>query len=139
MNLESNLTPGADISTSEDVRRLVDSFYDEVRQDSVLGPVFDTIIGEDWSHHLPILYGFWEMVLFGTGGYNGQVIAKHIAVHQKLPLGEAHFSRWLGHWEKTIAANFSGPRADEAVKRARLMMDLIRLKLGAYRPGSTLV
>ncbi len=128
-----------DIETSIDVQHLVDSFYARVRQDDVLGPVFNTIIGNDWSHHLPILYGFWEMILLGTGGYTGQVIAKHIAVHQRLPLSEAHFSRWLQLWEETLNESFAGPRADEARKRARLMMDLIRLKLDAYKPGSTLV
>jgi hemoglobin len=128
-----------DIVTAEDIRCLVDSFYDDVRKDDVLGPVFNTIIGDDWSHHLPILYGFWEMVLLGTGGYTGQVIGKHIAVHQKMPLGEAHFGRWLELWEKTLDEHYSGPRADEARKRARLMMDLIRLKLDAWKPGSTLV
>jgi len=133
------MLPEKDIETSDDVRHLVDSFYDRVRRDAVLGPVFNTIIGKNWSHHLPILYGFWEMILLSTGGYNGQVIAKHIAVHQQIPLGEAHFGRWMELWEETLAENFSGPRADEARKRARLMMDLIRIKLGAYKPGSTLV
>lgn len=128
-----------DIETSVDVRHLVDSFYARVRQDETLGPVFNGIIGDDWSHHLPILYGFWEMVLLGAGGYTGQVIAKHIAVHQRMPLNEAHFSRWLALWEETLNQTFSGPRAEEARKRARLMMDLIRLKLGAYKSGSTLV
>lgn len=128
-----------DIETPTDVQHLVDSFYSRVRKDEMLGPVFNNIIGHDWTHHLPILYGFWEMVLLGTGGYTGQVIAKHIAVHQRLPLSEVHFSRWLALWEETLADSFSGPRADEARKRARLMMDLIRIKLDAYKPGSTLV
>ena len=127
-----------DIESSDDVRHLVDSFYDRVRRDEVLGPVFNTII-TDWSYHLPILYSFWEMILLGTGGYTGQVIAKHIAVHQQVPLGEAHFGRWLELWEETLAENFSGPRADEARKRAHLMMDLIKLKIGMWKPGSTLV
>lgn len=128
-----------DIETAVDIQHLVDSFYDGVRQDATLGPVFNNIIGDDWSHHLPVLYSFWSMVLLGTGGYTGQVIAKHIVVHQQMPLSEAHFSRWLQLWEETLDQNFSGPRAGEARKRARLMMDLIRLKIGAYRPGSTLV
>jgi hemoglobin len=128
-----------DIETATDIEHLVNSFYADVRRDDTLGPVFNSIIGEDWSHHLPLLYGFWSMVLLGTSGYTGQVIAKHIAVHQKMPLSEAHFSRWLQLWDKTLDRSFSGPRADEARKRARLMMDLIRLKLDAYKPGSTLV
>ena len=128
-----------DIQNKDDIRNLVDSFYARVRSDDTLGPVFNTIIGNDWSHHLPVIYSFWEMVLLSTGGYTGQMMAKHIAIHQRIPLGEAHFSRWLQLWEEILAEKFSGPRADEALKRARLMMDLIRLKLGAYKPGSTLV
>jgi len=126
-----------DIEQSEDVRLLVDSFYDRVRKDDVLGPVFNTIIS-DWSHHLPILYRFWETILLGTGGYAGQVIAKHISVNQRLPLGEAHFGRWIQLWEETVTRLFAGPRASEALKRAHLMMQLIRLKLDAHRPGRTL-
>lgn len=128
-----------DIETREDIQLLVDSFYADVRRDAVLGPVFNGIIGEDWSAHLPLLYGFWETVLLGTGGYTGQVIAKHIAVHQKFPLDEPHFSRWLQLWQATLERLFAGPKADEAAKRASLMMDLIKLKLGSWKSGSSLV
>ena len=45
-----------DIATTEDVQQLVDTFYTAVRTDDIIGPVFNTIIGDQWAHHLPKMY-----------------------------------------------------------------------------------
>ena len=38
---------------------LVDRFYEAVRADPELGPVFEAAIGEDWSTHLQTMKHFW--------------------------------------------------------------------------------
>lgn len=128
-----------DIRSQEDVELLVNSFYDKARLDPLLGPVFNTIIGDDWSHHLPVIYRFWSTVLFGEPGYSGNVIAQHIAIDKAMPLEEAHYQRWGELFYATIDEHFNGPKAEEARKRATLMLQLIRLKVEAARSGKSLL
>ena len=60
-----------DIRDRRDVACLVNLFYDRVRRDDMLGPVFDDIAHVDWPTHLPLMYDFWESVLFGTATFKG--------------------------------------------------------------------
>ena len=76
-----------DITSRADIILLVDSFYDKVRADALLGPVFMNAIGTDWSHHLPIMYNFWETLLLGEMSYQGNPFKKHIP----LPIQAEHF------------------------------------------------
>lgn len=118
-----------DVATRMDIELLVNSFYDKVRQDGVLGYIFGEIIGEDWSHHLPVMYMFWEMVLLNKQGYMGNPIGKHIEVDRRIRLEQWHYNRWLELWRETTDSLFAGPVAEEAKKRAGLMMELIKTKV----------
>lgn len=122
-----------DIESKQDIELLVNSFYDKARKDETIGYIFNTIIGEDWSHHLPIMYSFWETVLLHVQGYAGNPIQKHIEIDKQIPLEEAHFSTWLKLWTETIDSLFSGKVADDAKKRAGLMIQLISAKVSASR------
>lgn len=124
-----------DIGTEADIQQLVDSFYGRVRADDVLGHIFQTIIGNDWSHHLPIMYNFWGMVLLQKGDYTGNPVQKHIAIDKQIPLQPAHYERWLELWKETVNELFAGPVADEAIKRATLMLSLISNKVQWARDG----
>ena len=42
------------------ISQLVESFYDTVRQDDMLGPIFAERIG-DWPHHLARMKDFWAL------------------------------------------------------------------------------
>ena len=48
--------------TDDDVARLVPRFYDRVRADEILGPIFNRAI-KDWPHHLAKLEAFWSSVM----------------------------------------------------------------------------
>jgi hemoglobin len=69
-----------------------------VRKDDKIGFIFNDIIGEDWSHHLPVMYQFWDMVLFSTPGYAGNPTKKHVDIDKRIPLNKEHFDRWLELW-----------------------------------------
>jgi hemoglobin len=75
---------------------LVDRFYDKVRADPLLGPVFDPLV-DDWDAHKVLMTSFWATVALRTGHYRGNPLAKH----QPLPIGVAHFQRWLALWRET--------------------------------------
>jgi len=53
-----------------------------------------------------------------------------------MPLSEAHYERWLQLWGQTIDLLFAGEKAEEAKKRAGMMMQLIRFKTEAARTGN---
>ena len=49
-----------------DLERVIPAFYARVRQDPLIGPVFDAAI-DDWDHHLGKLVAFWSSVMRSTG------------------------------------------------------------------------
>lgn len=123
-NLASD-TQISDIESQESIRFMVDSFYNDVRQDEFIGPIFEQVI-HDWEAHLPAMYQFWERLLFGSGNYKGNPFQKHV----NLPVGKEHFARWLELFTQTIDRNFSGPRAEQAKNLARNIASTFQLRLG---------
>lgn len=55
-------TAKPDIALLADIVRLVDAFYERVRADEILGPIFDEVAHTDWDQHLPKMYAFWQTV-----------------------------------------------------------------------------
>lgn len=99
-----------DLCTTEEIRELVDSFYGRVRDDTMLGPVFDAHI-DDWPVHLEIMVRFWSSLLQGSGQYSGTPMPKHVA----LPgLNESMFHRWLELFHATTAGLANRDMANQA-------------------------
>jgi hemoglobin len=119
----------SDLSTTEDVRTLVDSFYDKVSRDDLLAPVFNDFANVDWATHLPIMYRFWESMLFGAGTYGGAPFPKHVV----LPVQKEHFARWLALFIETVDAHFRGPKAEEAKGRAASIADTFAQRMGLLK------
>ena len=123
-----------DISSKDDIKIFVDKFYQKVRVDQDLGPVFASrIANDDWSQHLERMYSFWHTVLFGARDYRGNPFSKH----SSLRIDEKHFSKWINLLTETINSNFHGPKAEEVIKRAHMMGELFQSKLKHIRqnPG----
>ena len=96
------------------IERLVHAFYDKVRGDEALAPVFDARI-QDWAPHLAQMCAFWSSVALMTGRYHGTPMVKHMP----LPVDAGHFDRWLELFEAT-AREVCPPEAEEHfVERAR--------------------
>ncbi|SNC59995.1 hemoglobin [Hymenobacter gelipurpurascens] len=109
---DSQILP--DIQTEADIKRLIDTFYDKVNADELLGPIFNTVAQVHWPAHLPTMYDFWSSLLLGTSRYRGRPFPKHMA----LPVDITHFERWLALFTGTVRENFEGPKADEACVKA---------------------
>ena len=104
-----------ELCTEEEVVSLVHSFYARIRQDEVLGPIFDARIA-DWDHHLTKLVDFWSAILRRTARFSGAPMPKHAA----LPgLSLELFERWLGLFEITLAEQPNRAMADQAWQAAR--------------------
>lgn len=120
-----------DIKNKDDIRVFVDAFYDLVKRDPQIGPVFFAAIKGDWQPHLNQLYAFWDSVLFSVAGFNGNPFAKHAG----LPIEHRHFDQWLLLFNQTIDQYFAGSMAEEAKKRAQLIANVFVSRLDFMRKG----
>jgi len=107
-----------DITDRRDVACLVNVFYDRVRDDDLLGPIFDDVAHVDWATHLPRMYDFWESVLFSTATFKGTPLVVHRALARHAPLTAEAFGRWVALFQTTVDDLFSGTMADHAKKSA---------------------
>ena len=110
-----------DITSSEDIKQLINSFYTRVREDDVIGYIFNDIAKVDWEKHLPRMYAFWEFLLLGKESYQGNPLEPHRRLHGMVPLTAAHFDRWLLLFTSTVDELFHGLHAEEAKNRAKLI------------------
>lgn len=102
--------------TEPAIAEMVHAFYRKVRQDAVLGPVFNTTIAEAaWPAHLDTMCRFWSAVMLTSGRYSGNPVAKHQAV---TAIEHSMFDRWLALWQETASALFVAPIAAEFMLKA---------------------
>lgn len=118
-----------DIENREDIELLIDAFYQQVVKDDLIGFFFTKVVKLDFERHIPIMYDFWETTLLGNWKYKGNPMVKHIQLNEKEPLSSEHFERWLQLWEDTLSRYFSGPKSEEAVKKAKQIGELMQFKI----------
>jgi hemoglobin len=125
-----------DIETREEIKFLVEKFYDKVRQDSILKPFFENV--KDWSSHIEKLTAFWQSSIFLNTKYRGDPLEAHIKVDEDHghTLEQKHFGRWMNLWYETIDELYSGERSNIAKNRARKMSTFLFLKIFEARHNS---
>jgi hemoglobin len=122
-----------DILRLEDIKLLVDTFYNKVREDNLIGPIFNERIQNRWPEHLSKMYTFWQTVLLGEHTYYGSPFPPHA----QLPIDPIHFERWLALFAETLNELFSGEVANEAIWRANKMAVMFQYKIEHYRNNPT--
>jgi hemoglobin len=102
------------------IEQLVHGFYARVREDELLGPIFNSRI-RDWDPHLQRMCNFWSSVVLSSGVYHGQPMRMHLP----LPVDAKHFDRWLALFEQTARDLFDEEIALIFMDRAqRIAMSL---------------
>jgi hemoglobin len=112
--------------TEEQLATLVERFYAKVREDEVLGPVFNAAV-HDWPEHLEKLSAFWSSVMLTTGRYKGNPMAAH--VKQKSAIEPPMFGRWLEIWRETAAQVLDERGAAAVVAKAERIAESLQLGL----------
>jgi hemoglobin len=107
-----------DIKNRSDIEKLINAFYDKIKIDSKIGYFFNDVAKVNWEKHLPRMYDFWENVIFSTGDFVGNPMAKHKELHQKSTMTEAHFQHWNALFNETVDELFIGEKAEEIKQRA---------------------
>ncbi len=118
-----------DIVNRKDIELLINSFYDKVKVDAVIGYFFDKVIPVNWEKHLPTMYNFWENVVFNTGGYEGNPMIQHQHIHQKSPMTKAHFDQWLKLFTETVDELYVGEKAELIKQRAVSIATVMQIKV----------
>lgn len=95
------------------LRDLVHRFYERVRADAVLGPIFADRIS-DWGPHLEKMVAFWSSVALMTGRYHG----RPVPAHTPLPIDGAHFDRWLALFREVAREVCTPAGAAHVIERA---------------------
>lgn len=90
------------------ISELVNTFYRRIREDRLLGPIFDEAIGDRWGHHLEKMKDFWASVALGAGRYSGEPIPAHKKLLEVRP---RHFDLWLEMFEETLQDTAPTPEA----------------------------
>ena len=116
------------------VRQVIDAFYVKVRQDPILGPVFNGIIKDEWPAHIERIMAFWLTATRLGSGYDGRrfmpVHLAHAAIRaEQLP-------QWLLLFRETARQICPPAAADVLIDIAERMADSIRMSL-ARRDANT--
>lgn len=121
-----------EIMAIEDVQLLVDTFYSRVREDELLGPIFENRLEGKWEEHLGKMYRFWQTILLGEHTYYGSPLMPHL----NMPVEKKHFQQWVGIFHQTVDDLFSGEVAEEAKWRGNRMAEMFNYKIEFFRNNS---
>ena len=114
-----------------EISALVEAFYVRVREDALIGPIFDRNV-KDWPRHLILLKNFWATVLIRTGSYRGDPLA----IHLRLSLEGEHFERWLALFAQTANELLSSQHATLVIRKSEQIAKNFQLAIAYKRDES---
>ena len=117
------------IATRKDIEMLVDEFYIKIKKDEQIGFIFFEISNVNLEKHLPIMYDFFENMLFYTGSYTGNPMELHKHISRLFPLTEAHFRQWNYLFCTSVDALFAGTTAELVKQRAKSISTVMQIKI----------
>jgi hemoglobin len=122
------LSPRYAEPAEDNIRELVYAFYDRVRADNLIGPVFDQKLAGRWDEHLPKMCVFWGSLVLGAKQYRGNVQQAHMPLEGLEP---RHFSRWLYLFLDTVESRYEPAAAVRFMEPAlRIAQSLQLSKFG---------
>ena len=128
--MSGDFSMGLEGITEERLKTLVDLFYSRVRQDPLIGPVFNDAI-EDWPDHLAKLQAFWSSVMLTSGRYKGRPLPAHIKHGDRI--NSASFERWLQLWGETTAEVMSPAAAAAMQEKAARIAESLSMGIAYHR------
>jgi len=131
--------------TESQIEDLVATFYARIRKHPTLGPIFERVIGDDWTPHLKTMCDFWSSVMLTTGRYKGRPIPAHVRINQQAegtPKGTSqhpsiepkHFAEWLSLFEATAKELFAPDLAASFIEKAKRIAESLKLGFAFHSP-----
>jgi hemoglobin len=118
-----------DIQNRTDIEQLINAFYTKVKADDLIGFYFTDVVHVNWEKHLPVMYNFWENIVFHTSSYEGNPMIKHQELNAKSPMNMEHFQRWTKLFNQTVDELFAGEKAEFIKQRAMGISTVMQIKL----------
>lgn len=118
------------------IRQVIAAFYERVKRDAILGPVFENIVGDHWDAHVEKVCSFWLYATRLSREYNGR---DFMPAHIKHPsIQPALLSQWLHLFRETTDEMCTKEAASALVDIARRMAVSIEMSLARRdrTPGS---
>nr|WP_306265340.1 group III truncated hemoglobin [Pararhizobium sp. IMCC3301] len=120
--------PAHESITPEQISLLVDRFYDRVRSDRELSPLFVRHMSRDWPGHLSSMKAFWRSVLLRTGEYKGKPVPAHARMQD---VSTENFVRWLELFGATVREVFAPPAQPVVIAAAERIATSLWLAMKA--------
>lgn len=114
---------------------LIPRFYARVRDDALIGPVFDDAIAK-WDEHLEKLVAFWSSVMLTSGRYKGNPVAAHM--QHIAAITPQMFDRWLALWADVTEESLPPPAAAALQAKAGRIAESLKLALYFRLPPTRL-
>nr|WP_243853520.1 group III truncated hemoglobin [Sphingopyxis panaciterrae] len=105
---------------------MIPRFYERVRADAEIGPLFNAAVG-DWPGHLEKLVAFWSSVMLTSGRYKGNPVVEHLK--HKAHITPAMFDRWLAIWAATTGEETPPAAAAALQAKAARIAESLQLAL----------
>ncbi|KAA6224795.1 MULTISPECIES: group III truncated hemoglobin [unclassified Campylobacter] len=105
----------------ESIAKLMEIFYEKIRIDENLGPIFNKAVGvsnEEWKKHKKKIGNFWTGMLLGEGDYNGQPLKKHMDLP---PFKIELFDNWLSLFEESLKSIYNDEMSNVILQRANMI------------------
>ncbi|MCC7267614.1 MAG: group III truncated hemoglobin [Caulobacteraceae bacterium] len=131
-NAPNRVGPGAAVGVSEEmIHTVVHGFYDQVRKDPAIGPIFNRVIPEaEWPAHLAKMCDFWSSVLLMTGRFKGTPMVAHARIEG---LRATHFARWLYLFHQTVEALCPPEAAVLFVAKSEMIAQSLQMGIAVAR------
>ena len=109
------------------IRDVIHDFYGKVRQDVMLGPIFENAIGGNWDRHIEKVILFWTTATRLDTGYKAR---NFMPAHMRhASIGTEQLSRWLSLFQETLAERCAPDTSDVLFEIAERMAENIRVGL----------
>lgn len=106
---------------------VIQAFYEKLKRDDVLGPVFTQAIGENWTKHIKRITSFWLRATGIRDGYRGRnFIPTHV---RHLGIRADQLPRWLKLFSETCRELCSPPAANFLIHVAEKMAENLEISL----------
>ncbi len=118
-----------DIKDRSDIENIIRAFYEKAVSDPAIGPFFTEVVKVNWEKHLPIMYDFWENILFANRKYVGNPLEIHRQLNRKKELTHEHFQQWIKLFTATVDEFHQGENADLMKQRAENIAVMMEIKI----------
>ena len=121
------------LPTERTISAVVHAFYDRIRQDDLLAPIFNPRLEGHWDEHLATMVDFWSSVLLSSGRYQGRPLALHGQLGELTP---EMWERWLQLFAETACEQCPTSVAALFIERSRQIASHLSRSLATQRGGA---